>query len=330
MGLSQKLRSVLAERFGIAINRTSNLYPWQIRPVLAGSHSDSSSEEDRAALDPDNPHLRELERRYAAFDPEVTVSAVWGTGKITAEDLLYFRGDNPYVFQLRSRNGNELSYALTYYYLQSSDARPILDMLDEDGAFGVHTWQFSDKTVSRDLLDSVGEIDFLQRHVGLGADGALLDIGAGYGRLAHRLGQAVPELPVLATDAFPSSTFISDYYLRYRGSSARVVPLDQIEGVLAAQPIKIATNIHSFSECAPSAIHWWVSRLAQSKVPHLMIVPNHSSLDGRCLTNEGEDMDAILAQHGYACRVREPRYRDPVMMRWGVDVATLSLYDLTG
>lgn len=329
-GLAHKIRGILAERFGLAINRTGNLYPWQVRPVLAGSHTAQVPDEARAYLRLDNPHLLDLERRYADFDPAVITPTVWNSAKISADDLLYFRGDNPYVFQLRSRNGNELSYALTYYYLRAGTARPILDAIDEDGAFGVHTWTFEGKQVSRDLLDSVGEIDFLQRHAGLGTTAtSILDIGAGYGRLAHRIAEVLPDVTVSATDAFPSSTFLSDYYLRFRGSRARVVPLDEIEEVLAARTIEIASNIHSFSECPPSAIDWWVSRLARNGVGQLMVVPNRSAPDGRCLTNRGEDMDAIFARHGYVCRVREGRYANPVAMRWGVDGSVISLFDLT-
>ena len=153
--VTQRIRGVVAERFGLAINRTGNLYPWQVRPMLAGSHTAEVPEEAHAYLRLDNPRLLDLERRYADFDPAVVTPTVWNSTKISAEDLLYFRGDNPYVFQLRSRNGNELSYALTYYYLRAGGMRPILDAIDEDGAFGVHTWTFDGKRVSRDLLDSV-------------------------------------------------------------------------------------------------------------------------------------------------------------------------------
>lgn len=328
--VTQRIRGVVAERFGLAINRTDNLYPWQVRPMLAGSHTAEVPEEAHAYLRLDNPRLLDLERRYADCDPAVVTPTVWNSTKISAEDLLYFRGDNPYVFQLRSRNGNELSYALTYYYLRAGAMRPILDAIDEDGAFGVHTWTFDGKRVSRDLLDSVAEIDFLQRHAGLGTTAmSILDIGAGYGRLAHRIAEVMPDVTVSATDAFPSSTFLSDYYLRFRRSRARVVPLDEIEDALAGRRIEIATNIHSFSECPPSAIDWWVSRLARHGVRQLIVVPNISAPDGRCLTNQGEDMDAIFARHGYICRLREGRYADPVAMRWGVDGSNVSLFDLT-
>ena len=52
-----------------------------------------------------------------------------------------------------------------------------------------------------------------------------------------------------------ASTFVSDYYLRFRNASkAVVVPLDEIETWLTSQKVDIAINIHSFSECQLSAI----------------------------------------------------------------------------
>ena len=46
----------------------------------------------------------------------------------------------------------------------------------------------------------------------------MLDIGAGYGRLAHRMSAAFPQLEdYCCVDAVPESTFLSEYYLRHRG-----------------------------------------------------------------------------------------------------------------
>jgi hypothetical protein len=95
----------------------------------------------------------------------------------------------------------------------------------------------------------------------------------------------------LCTDAFPTSTFISGYYLNFRGVADRagVVPLDQIDATLNNLRIDLALNIHSFSECRPAAIDWWVSRLAAAKVRHLLVVPNAGAdHDGSILkTNDG-------------------------------------------
>jgi hypothetical protein len=108
----------------------------------------------------------------------------------------------------------------------------------------------------------------------------VLDIGAGYGRLAHRMLTALPNIrDYYCTDAVPVSTFLSEYYLQYRelGDRAHVIPLDEIENTLKEQPVQLAINIHSFSECGTAAIDWWVKLLAKSKVRHLMIVPNHAT-----------------------------------------------------
>src|SRR3546814_16107320 len=65
----------------------------------------------------------------------------------------------------------------------------------EDGLFGCWTQRFpGHPRCSRDLLDSVNELSFLDRHLSIrGRDGLrILDLGAGYGRLAHRAPAAFP------------------------------------------------------------------------------------------------------------------------------------------
>ena len=325
---AQRLRQALIDRFGIAVNRTGNLYPWQVSPALAGSRGwDELPPGAADVLRADSPRLVELTARYAAFDPVVTSPAVWRADTVDGDDLRYFRSDNAYVFQLRSRNGNELSYAATYYAAAAGRDADLLARLTEDRLFGIHGWSFDGRIVTRDLLDSVSEIGFLRRHVDLGSGSTLLDIGAGYGRLAHRLAE-VCEATICATDAFAASTFLCEYYLGFRQSRATVVPLDEIDALLADRQVDVATNIHSFSECMPEAIGWWTARLAAHGVRHLMVIPNASGPDGSCLTNDGVDMDAIFACHGYRLAVREPRYADPVLQRWGVDGCLISLFEL--
>jgi 2-polyprenyl-3-methyl-5-hydroxy-6-metoxy-1,4-benzoquinol methylase len=67
--------------------------------------------------------------------------------------------------------------------------------LEEDDDFGAEVFDFHGKVVSRDLLDSIIEINFLDRHLGFSSRRAVnvLDIGAGYGRLAHRMATAFPK-----------------------------------------------------------------------------------------------------------------------------------------
>ena len=283
-----------------------------------------------AELRPDHPRLVELARRYAAFDPDVTASADWHPHKLAPEHLLWFRADNPFLWQLRGPNKADLHYALCHYALKDEAADGLIDRLGEDDLFGAHLVEVEGRPVSRDLLDSLGEIRFLRRHAGFGSGPrTLLDIGAGYGRLAWRLTQAEPHAKVIAADAFPASTFVCDYYLRFRGAGrARAVPLDEIEAALATERIDIAVNVHSFSECRPEAVAWWLRRLADHAVPKLMVVPNEGGCAGeRCRFNDGTDMEPILARFGYRIAVREPRYRDPVVQANGLDPVHLHLFE---
>ncbi|HJY77520.1 MAG TPA: putative sugar O-methyltransferase [Burkholderiales bacterium] len=274
-------------------------------------------------LRPDNPRLAELERAYAACDPRVTAPLLWRPGHVTPYDLRYFRGDNAYVWQVRDGLG-ELNYALTAYYVRSIDALGLLGRLEEDALFGAHLFEAAGRQVSRDLLDSVLEIHFLERHLGLASRPGLnvLDIGAGYGRLAHRMARALPSLgSYLCVDAVAASTFLCEYYLRFRGvdDKARAVPLDRIEEALSGRRIDLALNIHSFPECTVEAIGWWLDLLRRHRVPQLMLVPNPAEHSGeKLITNSGAPIEPLLAGRGYRLAAKAPKYGDPVVRRHGV------------
>ncbi len=144
-----------------------------------------------------------------------------------------------------------MSFALAYYYLKSTDRLRLFDRLSEDQAFGVNFYEVIEgRLVTRDLLDSVAELNFLERHIAISQRTAVvvLDIGAGYGRLAHRSVAALPSIErYLCTDAVATSTFICEHYLRYRGVNARaqVIPLHEIRSALRRYPVDLAINIHS-------------------------------------------------------------------------------------
>jgi hypothetical protein len=331
--LRDRLNRALRRRFGLVLRGEAALYPWQVEPPA----SPERREEDlppgaREALRPDHPDLQALARRYAAFDPRVTAPAVWTESRIPPEDMLWFRADNAYVWQLRGRDRNPLGYALCYYQLKADDREGLLDRFDEDRAFGVAGFEIDGRFVTRDLIDSVREVQFLIRHLGID-QGAwnLIDIGAGYGRLAWRLEQIGNEgLEVHATDGFATSTYVCGHYLRHRGARrARAVPLDEVEALLAATKIDVAVNVHSFSECTVKAVDWWVSLIARHEVRHLMVVPNAGTSGGaRCETNAGEDLEPVFARHGYRPVAREPRYPDPLVQAHGIDPIWLHLFRL--
>lgn len=294
--------------------------------------SKSLSAESSDYLQFDNQRLIELIDRYQAIDDDVTVPVVWREGIIDKDALRYFRGENAYVWQNRSGN-SEINYALTLYYLLAND-NGILGLLNEDDSFGVNTFEIAGRTVSRDLLDSVQEISFLDRHIGLLGSGGLniLDIGAGYGRLAHRVCEAVPDLAgYYCVDAVPVSTFLCEYYLRYRGvdNKAHAIPLDELDQVRNIK-VDLAVNIHSFSECSLDAIEWWCNFISEQKIKHLMVIPNTGNHGGSKLaTTPGEhDFQGVIEKAGYRLIVKEEKYAEPSLQRSGIFPTYYYLFEL--
>jgi hypothetical protein len=333
MGLKRHLcesLNTLLKHFGLQIVESRLLYEWQTNPQILPKGTPSLlPEEAPGYLVQGNPRLRALQARYSGFNYEVTTPFVWTESCVNPDEMLYFRGDNAYVWQQKGLNMNALAYALTTYYVMSIDEFGLLDKLKEDAFFGAYCFNIGNRLVSRDLLDAIIEIYFLEEHLKISAfkDLAILDIGAGYGRLAHRMVNAFPNVAqYLCTDAFAISSFICEYYLRYRDleGKAKAVPLDEIEHVLRNRNVDIAINIHSFSECKISAIEWWLSLLEKYRVKYLMIVPNPPELR----TNEGIDFGNIIEKHGYKMIAKDPKYRDPLVQKYAVNPSYHYLFEL--
>lgn len=246
-----------------------------------------------------NPRLAELARRYRGH-PAAARSG-WSDLRLAGQvDLCYFRGDSQYLYQRRGTP--EAAYALAADYLARHGVLGLLDRLEEDGAFGAVTFEIDGRRVSRDLLDSALEIEALASWLGADrlAGARVVDIGAGYGRFAHRLCRWSPAARVVATDAVPLSTFLCEYYLGYRDcANTEVLPLDEAEAALARGAIDLAINVHSFGEAPRAAVAWWLERIAAAGVPRLWIVH-----DGRELFALEADLsisryDDVLARLGY-------------------------------
>lgn len=285
-------------------------------------------------LDINNPRLLEYKARYDSFDTQVTKPVRWKSDFVGLDDIKYFRGDNHYVWQLRGPNMNPSSYALTAYYINSIDKLGLLQKLVEDDSFGVYTFNVNNVCVSRDLLDSINEIYFLEENIQITKKNnfSVLDIGAGYGRLAHRMVNALPNISeYICTDAYPASTFISEFYIQFREieDKAKVVPLDEIQDLLYKSDVDIALNIHSFTECTIDAIHWWISLIKKSKVKYFMIVPNAGNHGGeKLLTGDGKDFSNVFDEYGYKLIVKEPKYKDPIVQKYGINPTYYYLYQL--
>lgn len=302
------------------------LYDWRKKPETESGASQPLLPDDATStLIKSNPRLIELQTRYATFNDHVTTPLIWTADYVSPADMVYFRGDNAYVWQLRGTNMHPVAYTLTTYYIKSIDKLGLLDKLQEDSYFGSYVYPVDNRLVSRDLLDSILELYFLETHLQLSAveNLTVLDIGAGYGRLAHRLVIAFPNcVDYLCTDAFAPSTFIADYYLRFRNleGKARSVPLYEIEKTLRAHSIDIAVNIHSFSECQLPAIEWWLSLLQANQVKYLMVVPNAKDHGGTHLqTNAGKDFGTLIEKYGYTLIAKEPKYKDPVVQKYAIN-----------
>jgi hypothetical protein len=275
-----------------------------------------------AALAADSPALRDLRERYRRVDGAPGRSWLWSGENLHAQlDLRYFRGDSPYVWQYRDLpRATRLKYFIAGRYVKERDRAGLLEKLGEDGSFGCWSYAYPGlPRLSRDLLDSVNELSFLDRQIGLLAHRGLrvLDIGAGYGRLAWRTVQAVPEVAdYCCVDAIPESTLLCDYYLRHRQvmPPARVVPLDAVDSSLAGASFDIAFNVHSFSECTHSAVAWWFERIARLRIPYLYLVPNEAEgFLSRETDDTRRDLLPLVAGAGYECISREPVYDDPAI-----------------
>jgi hypothetical protein len=274
----------------------------------------------------DNPQLIEYKRRYEGHP--AARHSLWKPERLDNQlNLAHFREDNAYIWQSRGVGFDLLiSYAFATYYVKEIDALALLGKLDEDGLFGAVTFKMDHgETMSRDLLDSILEINFLERHLKLSQmpSVSVLDIGAGYGRLAYRLVKGLSNLKiVLCADAVPESTFLCQYYLGYRGVSdrAKAIPLDTIETALDTNPIDIVTNIHSFQECTVESISWWLGVISRCEIKYFMLAHYRDAL----LSNESDgtkrDFRPLIEMQGFELVAKEPVYAP------GTLAATYGLY----
>jgi hypothetical protein len=156
----------------------------------------------REYLRPTNSELLDLRRRYDQVKrPAHSCWSIWER----CIDLRRFRAENDYLSQ--AYFGRTLSrYRLTTAYVEAIDQDDWLHSLTEDGQIGAKLWRVDrERVVSRDLLDSILELCGLKEFLG-GENNEtvrVLDVGAGYGRFAHRF---VHAFPTFQTAQSPVST----------------------------------------------------------------------------------------------------------------------------
>lgn len=269
---------IAAARAGFLITRLNE----ESRRYVEISHNDAVPLPAGAEheLRPDNPALDELEAAYDGLGIPAAAHTQWRQSFLKKNlSLAWFRGDNAYVWQFRHLGSSaRIRMYLSMLDVLERDRLGLFEKLDEDALFGAFTFTFGKRApISRDLLDSINEINYLDDQMGLSSiDGLrVLDIGAGYGRLAHRMSTAFPDIAAYdCIDGVATSTFLCQYYTTFRQlpEAVRVVRLDEHETL--GERYDVAVNIHSFSECSLEAIRWWLDRIAEREIEWLLIVPN--------------------------------------------------------
>jgi SAM-dependent methyltransferase len=129
--------------------------------------------------------------------------------------------------------------------------------------------------VTRMWLDSNIEIDFLRRHLGL-RHVKVLDVGAGYGRLAAAMWELVDAY--YCVDAVPISTELCHKYTERFGWGIEVLSLPDFVRRADALEIDLAINVHSFNECSLAQIARWLDVLREMRVPWLFTVSHGDHL----------------------------------------------------
>jgi len=265
--------------------------------------------------------LKNLEDKYQRLRLSHN-GGVWAKNHLKNFDLNKFRGDNIYVWQTRLYS--EINYFISYLYALSVDAMGLKEKFREVDSYGVESYKFQGKAVSRDLIDSIIEINYLEEllHLSNIPNLQIIDIGAGYGRLAFRLVEAYPLVEVACVDAIPLSTCISRIYLKDYIESKRiqVYQLDELN-LIAKNKINLAVNIHSFSEMSLQSIAGWIEFLVEKEIEYLFIVPNGSHLT----LNDGTDFSCLLTDAGFKVIDTRTKYRDSDFYRFGIYPSTYFL-----
>lgn len=315
--------------------RRSGFYDEWGETARVESNHEEVTPEALEYLTPYNCRLSELRRKYSELDWAARRYTQWSPEYVSLDLPLHrFRADCAFLWQQRDLN-LPVHYLCTYLYFRGCRCRSLLDLCSEDSQFGARVVCVEHERVTRDRLDSVSQLDFLQSKLGLGSDAefTILDIGAGYGRLAHRTSQVFSRATVVCVDAIAEATFICEFYLRFRGitNQARVVPLYDIHVALEQRRIDIATAINSFSECSTEAIQWWLKLLEEYRVPYLMVVPTGGQDGGRRLLNpdsagRSNDFEKMILASGYKKVCSTPKYEEALVQQYGISPTHYHLF----
>ena len=245
--------------------------------------------------------VRYLDRLYKEKQATRT-SPVWTKSHTRRVNNENFRSDNVYVWQKRNYNYSDIMNS--YIEVKNLDNRNLLGTLEELGTFGVEVFDYGGKKFSRDLMDSVLEINFLADYLSMPLR-RVLDIGAGYGRFASRLLECNFASEVFCIDAIAKSTAISEIYLTnyIKNGKVRIIGTHE-RAELRKFQFDLAVNVHSFSEMSLSEVESWATLLGKLDVNWLFVVPNGKNL----ALNNGTDFEGILSENGFEVKIKRDKY----------------------
>jgi putative sugar O-methyltransferase len=233
------------------------------------------------------------------------IEDTWVKAFSSKSDLTSFRSHNHFVWQEDKYFYD--SYSNSFFYARTLDKLDVHNRSTENGSYGARVFNVANMIVSRDLIDSMLELNFLARNISQQKiqNFVYLDIGAGYGRLGKRILDTLPGATYLATDALDESLsicrhYLSDYLNEKRG---QIFSLNELDN-LSTKKIDIAMNIHSFSEMTIEFVEFWVQFIANLAIPYLFVVPNN----GRLSLNDGSDFSQIITSNGYRLIAHESKY----------------------
>lgn len=198
-----------------------------------------------------------------------------------------FRGETDYVWQTRLGDGKE-EYIQYYKQLKKIDKLNLFLKTKENGSHGCKTWEVENILISRDLLDSIIEIYFLQKNFDNLDKLNILEIGGGYGRLCKRYSDCFPNSKFYITDGIPYSTYVADIYLSESNYQNKNLELYNLDSKLKNIKIDLAVNIHSFPEQNINDVEWWVKFILKHKIKYIFYVDNfihnsHSNINANIL-----------------------------------------------
>ncbi len=277
-------------------------------------------------------HINRWERRKV----EIQIpTSMWRVKKLYKRlNLPHFRSDNQYIYQTRDNNTPD-STVLTYKYVANNDKLCVLVRSKETGEFGSEIVRIPTYgLVSRDLLDSANELNFLENVIGLSkiVNLTIFDIGAGYGRLAvHSIATLENIEKHVCLDAVPGSLGICEFYLKYKQLNPEKYHISFLPEDYLPPKNSIAVAIHSFSEMPLESVLYWIEFLKKMEVDWILIVPNREKHKGKKLlatevNGSRTDYSGMLLKNGYENYGIFPKYNDPDIQEFGISPTMYHLY----